>query len=327
MSKIIADEIKRLDVFLAEKLGQSRSQISNLIKNQNVLVNDKSTKCSYMLNLNDEILINYPEIQDINAKYEANFDVEIIYEDEYMLVINKPNGVATHGCSSLKEASLVEWLIEKNYKLADINGKVRAGIVHRLDKDTSGIMLVAKTNEAYISLANQIKNKEVNRIYLAITNHTINQKNIEKYIKRNENNRLKMQSLSKDECIKKYGLNESRWGKWARTHFVNLASLDDKALISAKLESGRTHQIRTHLASVNRYILGDTIYADEKSKNKANRLMLHSFYINYKHPISNEFMEFYTKNCYGFAYLDFKEIKLNLELAHNLLELFKYNLE
>lgn len=329
LSKIVASEIERIDIYLAKVLGQSRSQISNLIKNQNVLVNNKVIKSSYKLNINDEIEINYPDIKDINIKYEANFDVEILYEDEYMLVVNKPNNVATHGCSSLKEASLVEWLLERNYKLADINGKIRAGIVHRLDKDTSGVMLVAKSNEAYFSLANQIKNREVNRIYLAVTNHTINQNHIEKYIKRNENNRLKMQSLSKDECIKKYGLNEDRWGKWARTHFINLANTNDKALISAKLESGRTHQIRTHLASVNRYILGDSIYADESSKNKANRLMLHSFYINYTHPITNNFMEFYSSNCLSFneAIKDFKDIKLDLNLAHNLLNQFSNNLE
>lgn len=324
MSKIIASKVQRIDVYLAQVLDESRSKVSNLIKSKNVLVNNKEIKSSYILNIDDEISINLPENEEANIKYKADFEVEIIYEDDDLLVINKPNKIASHGCASLKEASLVEWLLEKGYKLADINGKIRAGIVHRLDKDTSGIMLVAKSNKAYLELAKQIKNREIDRIYLSVINHEVKQKNIEKYIKRNDSNRLKMQALSKDECLKKYGENEARWGKWARTHFINIKS-NNFCLIAAKLESGRTHQIRTHLASVNRYILGDVIYADSKTKTLANRLMLHSFYISFKHPISGEFMEFISGNSKEFnEFIDkYFQVTLSLDFAKELLKEFK----
>ncbi len=324
MSKIIATKCERLDIFLANELNESRSKIANLIKNQNVLVNQKIVKSSFKLNINDEITINLPEIKESDIKYEVNFDVEIIYEDEHILLINKPSGIATHGASSLKEASLVEWLLSNNYKLADINGLIRAGIVHRLDKDTSGIMIVAKSNEAYLKLAKQIKDRQIDRIYLAMTNLAINQSSIEKYIKRNENNRLKMQSFSKDECIKKYGDNTARWGRWARTHFLNIANFDDYNLIAAKLESGRTHQIRTHLASCNRFILGDSIYADEKSKNKSPRLLLHSFLLRFNHPISNDELLFIA-NFDDIFKKFLKDFVINKEFANELLLKFNEN--
>lgn len=325
MSKIIASKNERIDIFLANELNETRSKVSSLIKDKNVLVNNKEIKCSYKLNIGDEIKINYPEIKNTRIKFQVNFDVKIIYEDEHILVVNKPSGVATHGASSLKEASLVEWLLEKNYKLADINGNVRAGIVHRLDKDTSGIMVVAKSNEAYLKLAEQIKNRQIDRIYLAITNLSINTKSIEKYIKRNDKNRLKMQALSKDECIKKYGANNERWGKWAKTYFLNLFNKEEKNLIAAKLVSGRTHQIRVHLASINRFILGDTIY----SKIYAKRLMLHSFLLRFNHPINNNAMCFIAECDDDFkeCLKDFDDLKLDFDFANNILNTFKNGIE
>ncbi|WP_267523200.1 RluA family pseudouridine synthase [Campylobacter sp. MG1] len=328
MSKIIADRVERIDVFIANVLNDSRSKVANLIKNNNILVNNRTVKTSYKLNICDEIIINLPKLQETNIRYEVNFNVEIIYEDDDILVINKPIRIATHGASSLKEASLVEWLLDNNYKLADINGRIRAGIVHRLDKETSGVMIVAKTNKAYLNLASQIKDRLVDRIYIAVTNLRVNCENIEKYIKRNENNRLKMQSLSEDECIKKYGMNKDRWGKWAKTHFINLCTKENINLLAAKLESGRTHQIRTHLASINRFILGDNIYADSKNKIASNRLMLHSFFINFNHPISGKNLCFIAKFDNEFEkYLNnFENICLDYEFAIKLLNDFNKNI-
>lgn len=328
MSKIVADKVERADIFIANSLNESRSKIANLIKTNNILINNKYIKPSYKLNLGDVIDITLPTIEEVKVKYKADFDVEIIYEDEHILIINKPIKVATHGASSLKEASLVEWLLDNNYKLADINGKVRAGIVHRLDKDTSGIMIIAKTNEAYLNLALQIKERLVDRIYIALTNLSVNNENIEKYIKRNENNRLKMQALSYDECLNKYGNNKNRWGKWAKTHFLNLASCDNFCLIAAKLETGRTHQIRVHLSSINRYILGDTIYADNKNKNLTSRLMLHSFFIKLKHPINNKELCFIAKFDEKFnEYLNkIKNIYFDDDFAIKLLRDFNKNI-
>lgn len=289
MSKIISTSTQRLDVFLSTYLNLSRNQIATLIKNEKVKVNSKIVKASFKLNIDDEIEYEFIQAKEKENKYEAKFDVEIIYEDDDILLINKPINVATHGASSLKEASLVEWLLQNNYKLCDINGNFRAGIVHRLDKATSGALIVAKNNSSYEFLANEIKNRLVDRIYLAITNDFINKDYIECYIKRNEKNRLKMQALSLEECKKKYKENIDKYGKLSKTNFINLDKNNKAALIAAKLQSGRTHQIRVSLASVNRYILGDTLYA--KNQNE-KRLMLHSFFIAFTHPQSKKRMQF-----------------------------------
>ncbi|WP_428024955.1 RluA family pseudouridine synthase [Arcobacter sp.] len=274
-------EESRLDKFLSEQLEESRNQIEQLIKKQYVKVDDKIiTKTGYKLKENQKIIVELPEA--IEAKdYEVNFDVEIIYEDEHILVINKPYDLVVHGAPSVKEVTLVDWLKSKKISLSTISGEERHGIVHRLDKGTSGVMVVAKTNEAHAGLSRQLEDKTMGRYYLAIIDMPLKDNIIiDKPIGRNPNNRLKMGIVSD--------------GRNAKTAFakLQLSNNEKYELICCKLFTGRTHQIRVHLNSINRHILGDNLYGFKGELNKINRFYLHAFNLYLIHPITNEKMNF-----------------------------------
>ena len=274
----VCDTAQRLDTFLASQIGQTRSQIAQLIKLDCVYINEKVVaKPGVKLKVSDEIRVEFPLPKSQEA-LDVDFDVEILYEDEDVLVINKPSGVTVHPAPSVKEATLVDWLKHKGIRLSTISGEERHGIVHRLDKGTSGAMVVAKNNEAHEFLSNQLQDKSMGRYYLAVINPALkdDMTMVEKNIGRSPNNRLKMACLDS--------------GKYAKTLFKQLAlSKDEKnQLIACKLFTGRTHQIRVHLESLSRHILGDHIYALGSKDEKVERILLHAYSIYFIHPTSKK---------------------------------------
>jgi len=276
------EEVARLDIFLASKIGQTRSQIAQLIKLGCVYVDNKAVKRpGVKLKVTQEIRVEFPEAKKEKA-LDVDFDVEVLYEDDELLVINKPSGVTVHPAPSVKEATLVDWLKHKGIRLSTISGEERHGIVHRLDKGTSGTMVVAKTNEAHEFLSQQLQDKSMGRYYIAVVTPPLKDDitTIEKNIGRSANNRLKM------ACVDS--------GKYAKTQFKQLdLSKDEKnQLIACKLFTGRTHQIRVHLESVNRHIIGDHIYATTSKEEKLDRILLHAHTIYFIHPTTKEKMFF-----------------------------------
>ncbi len=282
LTEFISSQTLRLDQELAAKLQVSRNQVVSLIKNGIVSVNGKIvTKAGFALNLGDKISLIKPQITSIQSEFKAEFDVEILYEDSDILVINKPIGVTVHPAPSVKEATLVEWLKQKNYTLSTIGGVERAGIIHRLDKGTSGVMVVAKNNESHASLSSQLSSKDMGRIYLALCDLPLKENCIiDRPIGRHPQNRLKNTIVS--------------GAKSAKSAFANILTTQNKRvnLIAAKLFTGRTHQIRVHLASINRHILGDDLYGFKSSSDRISRIFLHAYILRLIHPRSNQIMEF-----------------------------------
>lgn len=276
----------RLDQFLTKKLNQSRNQVENFIKNGFVSVENKKqskVKPGLKLSVDDIVEVVIPNTQK-SKPLEVDFEVEVIFEDDYFMVLNKPSGVVVHGAPSVKEATLVDWLKKKGISLSTISGEERHGIVHRLDKGTSGLIVIAKTNEAHTALSKQLENKTMGRYYVAIIDLPLKQNiTIEKPIARNPANRLKMGIVAN--------------GKNAKTSFLKLQiSKNEKIeLIAAKLYTGRTHQIRVHLESINRHILGDDLYGFKGKTDKINRVYLHALGLYLNHPITNENMRFEAK--------------------------------
>ena len=269
----------RLDVFLSANLHISRSQIPNLIKHQLITINGKIAKKAGVIIKEDDIIKVEKLSLDDNALYSVDFDIEIIYEDDEILVINKPPYIATHGAPSLKESSLVDWLKANNKQLSNISGEKREGIVHRLDKQTSGAMVIAKNNTSHSSLSLQLQNKTMGRFYIAIIDTPLKDDMlIECNLSRNPKNRLK--------------ISKSDNGRYSKSRFYKLLLSKDfkMELILAKLYTGRTHQIRAHLESVNRHILGDSLYG---YKGKDMRVMLHSYFLYLEH-LKNGRMSFFA---------------------------------
>ncbi|MCT7587135.1 RluA family pseudouridine synthase [Aliarcobacter butzleri] len=282
-------ETNRLDKFLAQNIDASRNQIEQLIKKEFVKVDGKIiNKTGLKLKENQNVEVFFPETQ-LNKRKDEEFlknsledkEVEIIYEDDYILVLNKPYNLTVHDAPSVKDATLVDWLKLKNISLSTISGEERHGIVHRLDKGTSGVMVIAKTNEAHLNLSKQLEDKSMGRYYLAILDLALKENVIiEKPIGRNPNNRLKM------------SIEEN--GRYAKSAFSKIALSDNEKfeLIACKLYTGRTHQIRVHLSSINRHILGDNLYGFKGELNKINRFLLHAYYLYLTHPVTNKQMCF-----------------------------------
>jgi len=288
----IVQEINRLDKFLSLNIEASRNQIEQLVKKGYVKVDGKKTvKTGLKLKLDQEVEVHFPESEISEIKNEdfikeslKDKKIEIIYEDDYILVLNKPYNLTIHDAPSVKDATLVDWLKLNNFSLSTISGEERHGIVHRLDKGTSGVMVVAKTNEAHTGLARQLEDKSMGRYYLAITDLALKDEIIiEKPIARSPNNRLKMAIVEN--------------GKMAKSAFskLSLSNNEKYELIACKLFTGRTHQIRVHLASINRHILGDNLYGFKGELNKINRFYLHAYNLYLIHPITNEKMSFTAK--------------------------------
>jgi len=273
---------ERLDIFLSRHLNVTRNQATQLIKQNTVTIDGKkSVKPGIRLKPGQLVEITFPEPKSTPAK-EVDFDVDILFEDDDILVVNKPSGVTVHPAPSVKEATLVDWLKHKGVRLSTLSGEERHGIVHRLDKGTSGVMVVAKNNAAHEALSLQLQDKSMGRYYLAVIVPPMKEDltMIDRPIGRSFKNRLKM------------GCTDQ--GKPARTLFKKLLpSRDEKQeLIACKLFTGRTHQIRVHLESISRHIVGDHLYGVKSNKDRMARILLHAYILYFTHPTSQKKVEF-----------------------------------
>lgn len=274
------DENKRLDSFLAEVTTDlSRSKIQSFIKSGNVSVNGTLKKASYLLKEDDKVEFEIPQTSEIKIEPE-NIPLEIVYEDENMLVVNKPSGMLTHPTTIEKSGTLVNALLYKyGDNLSDINGEFRRGILHRLDRNTSGLLMVAKNNKAHEFLANQIKNHTITKKYRAIAKGIIAQDEFEinSPIGRNPNQPHKM-AVRED-------------GKPSRTIVKVVEKFKDATYIELTLVTGRTHQIRVHLKSINHPIYNDTFYGAGQGKVKTEEQVLQSYFLRFTKPFEDEIIE------------------------------------
>ncbi len=270
--------VGRLDVFLLQKFPDfSRSHIKNLIENGKVLVDGKVVKAGLALKSGMKVSVDIQEPEKISTEAE-DVDFEIVYQDEDLAVINKPQGLVVHPCSSTKSGTLVNGLLFKIKDLSGINGELRPGIVHRLDKDTSGLLLIAKNDMAHVSLAEQIKNKTCHRNYLALLegNPKDDTGRIETYIKRDPKDRKKMSVQSS--------------GRVAITDYKVLKRFEKTCLVEFMLQTGRTHQIRVHAKHLNHPVVGDKLYGHEVKG--LNGQLLHAYKISFTHPRTQQEMTF-----------------------------------
>ena len=274
------DEGKRLDSFLAEVTpDMSRSKIQNLIKSGAVKIDDEIKKSSYSLQDGDKIEFEFPDDNEIKIEPQ-NIPLSIIYEDENMLVVNKPSGMLTHPTTLERENTLVNALLYKyGEDLSDINGEFRRGILHRLDRNTSGLLMIAKNNKAHEFLANQIKEHKLTKKDRAIAKGVIkaDEFEINSPIGRNPNQPHKM-AVRED-------------GKPSKTIVKVLERFKDATYLELTLITGRTHQIRVHLKSINHPIYNDTLYGAGQGKVKTEEQVLQSYYLRFTKPFENEIIE------------------------------------
>jgi len=279
MTFIVEDGNVRIDKYLMEKTGFSRNHFQKLIDNDKVLVNGKSVKASYMVKENDEILVmEQEEALDILAE---DIPLDIVYEDEYLLVVNKPSGMVVHPACGNYSHTLVNALMYHCNQLSNVNGDVRPGIVHRIDADTSGLLLVAKNDMVHNHLAKQISEKSVVRKYVCLVHGVIleDRATIDAPIGRDIKNRKKM-------CVT--GDNS----KDAVTHIRVLERYKTATLVECVLETGRTHQIRVHMEYIKHPVVNDLVYGYNRVDDKEFGQMLHAKEIGFVHPVTNEFMHF-----------------------------------
>jgi len=283
----------RLDAIMSQELALPRNQIEQLIKQVGVKIGAKEIKkCSFKLKLDDTVEYDFVQATKEKENYEVNFDIDVLYEDEDILVINKPPFLTVHPAPSVKEATVVDWLITRGISLSTISGDERHGIVHRIDKGTSGALVIAKNNEAHLGLTVQLQDKSMGRYYVGIIDLPLKDDVvIDKPIGRNRKNRLKMDVIN--------------GGRESKSAFCKLLLGKDekKELIGAKLFTGRTHQIRVHLNSLSRHILGDDLYGFKSQNSKIARVMLHAYILYLKHPRTGELMQIIAP-----PFEDFKDI-------------------
>ena len=276
---IIADKSERLDVFLSEKLDKTRSAVKKLVDDGEITVGGNKVKAGRTLKIGEEIFVNIPDPVKLDLEAE-NIPLDIIYQDNDIAIINKPQGMTVHAGNGTHGSTLVNALLYHLDSLSGINGVIRPGIVHRIDKDTSGLLVVAKNDAAHLSLSEQIKNKTCHRIYLALLEGTVKQNDgiIDTFIGRSDKNRTMM--AVKDS------------GRRAVTHFKVLKRYKEFTFAEFKLETGRTHQIRVHCKYIGHPIVGDPVYGYEKQKFKLNGQLLHAWKLELTHPSTGERMSF-----------------------------------
>lgn len=272
--KITKDNVgQRLDIFLqSENKDKTRSHIKHWIERGDALVNGDKVKAGYSLKSGDIVSLGEIEEKVLSAKPQ-DIPIDIVYEDDDLAIINKPQGMVVHPAINNFDGTLVNALMYKLDSLSSINGIIRPGIVHRLDKDTSGLLVVAKNDNSHVNLSRQIANKECRRIYWALLEGVVKSDgDIKTFMGRDPKNRLKMAVLDS--------------GKEAETKYKVLEVLGNYTLVEFELKTGRTHQIRVHVASLGAPILGDTLYGKESELIK--RQALHAYFLAFPSPINGE---------------------------------------
>lgn len=280
VEKIVVDEENvRLDAYIAKKEEKlSRTMIQKLIEDGDVLVNGDVKKISYKVQAGDIIEVNISEPKETGIKAQA-IPLEIVYEDNDIIVVNKPKGMVVHPANGNPDGTLVNAIMAKcKGSLSGIGGEIRPGIVHRLDKDTSGLLIVAKNDQAHINMSKQIKDRKVKKIYIALVKGSIaeDEATINMPIGRSTKDRKKM-AVRKD-------------GKEAITHFKILKRYDKYTLLEIKIDTGRTHQIRVHMAEIGHPVVGDSVYSNGKNEFGVEGQMLHAKSLDFKHPITKKQM-------------------------------------
>ncbi|MCB2355348.1 RluA family pseudouridine synthase [Clostridium estertheticum] len=270
----------RLDVFIANEFeDKSRSYIQGIIEKENATVNGKCRKSNFKLKLDDTIDLSIPDPVELNVKAE-DIPLDVIYEDSDVIVINKPQDMVVHPAPGNYSGTLVNALLNHCTDLSGINGVLRPGIVHRIDKDTSGALVVAKNDNAHNSLAAQLKDHSMTRSYLALVEGVIKDDEgmVDAPIGRHSKDRIKM------------AIVES--GKKAVTHYKVIERFEGYTLVECNLETGRTHQIRVHMAKIGHPLVGDLIYGFKKQKFNLKGQVLHAKRLGFIHPTTNKYMEF-----------------------------------
>jgi len=279
-----ASNKKRLDVFLSENLPEiSRSRLKKLIDEKCVTVNEKSRPAGYKVRVKEKIEFQVPPIEPLDATSE-DIPLEIIFEDEHMLAVNKPAGMVVHPAPGHSKGTLVNALLHHCKDLSGIGGVERPGIVHRLDKETSGLVLVAKTEAAHKTLAARFKKREIKKEYLAFVKGNVkkNSGTIDSPVGRHQTQRKKMDT-------------REGHGRPACTHYEVLQRGENWTYLKLRPETGRTHQIRVHLASIHHPVLGDKLYGGKNPNSgtlKMERQALHACHLELRHPISEAPLSF-----------------------------------
>ena len=271
---------KRLDSYIASICNDiTRTSAERMIKNGEILVNDKTQKVAYKINEGDIITIQKSEPKEIEIKSQ-DIPIEIIYEDNDIIVVNKPKGMVVHPANGNPDGTLVNAIMAKcKNSLSGIGGEIRPGIVHRIDKDTSGLLIIAKNDTAHVNMSEQIKNHEVKKTYIALVRGVIkeNEATIDMPIGRSTSDRKKMAV--------------NRNGKNAVTHIKVLKRYDKYTLVEVNIETGRTHQIRVHLSHIGYPIIGDYTYSNGKNEFGVEGQCLHAKCLEFKHPITGKEMK------------------------------------
>ena len=281
MKEIIVEESgKRLDAYVSIQDEEiTRTSAQRLIEQGNILVNGKKQKVSYKVALGDVITIEKVQAQDIELKAQ-DIPIEVIYEDDDIIVVNKPKGMVVHPANGNPDGTLVNAIMAIcKDSLSGIGGEIRPGIVHRLDKDTSGLLIVAKNDKAHVNMSEQIKNHEVKKTYIALVRGIVkeNEATIDMPIGRSNSDRKKM-------AVTKNGRN-------AITHIKVLKRYDKYTLLEINIETGRTHQIRVHLSHIGYPIIGDYTYSNGKNEFGIVGQCLHAKNLEFKHPITGKEMK------------------------------------
>ncbi|WP_297378194.1 RluA family pseudouridine synthase [uncultured Helcococcus sp.] len=277
---VSSDDNERLDSYLADYFEDiSRSKISEQIKKKTIKVNETSVKPSYLIKEDDLITIDMDAFK-LEEILPEDLKLEIIYQDDDIALINKPKGIVTHPTNKIRSNTLVNYLLYKFDNLPTLNGTDRPGIVHRLDMDTSGLLVVALNEEAMQKLKDQFKSREIIKKYRTLVNGSFDHENgtIERPIGRSKTNRKLMEV--------------TEGGKYALTSYEVVESNGEYSLLDIDLHTGRTHQIRVHLASINRPILGDKDYNKIKSKFNISGQLLQAYHLEFNHPITGENLTF-----------------------------------
>lgn len=274
------DEGARIDKYLSDNIeDRSRAFIQNLIDENNITVNDKNIKSNYKVKDKDKIKVIIPVPKELTISGE-DIPLDIVFEDKDVVVVNKPQGMVVHPASGVYSGTLVNALLNHCEDLSGINGVVRPGIVHRIDKDTSGVLVIAKNDFAHNKLAEQFKEHSMKREYYALVEGRVKNEEgtIDAPLGRHPQDRIKM-AIVKD-------------GKRAVTHYKVIETYKNTTLIKCRLETGRTHQIRVHMAHIGHPLVGDPVYGYKKQKYKLEGQLLHAKVLGFIHPYTNEYMEF-----------------------------------